>query len=87
MELKEKLKSTIDKISKQNKADSKKLFALLVLAILTAVATFFEIPEVATNIAFAVISILSLKHFLRIQECGRLKNKLISLVKDLEQGK
>lgn len=87
MELKEKLKSTIDKISKQNKADSKKLFALLVLAILTAVATFFEIPEVATNTAFVVISILSLKHFLRIQECGRLKNKLISLVKDLEHEK
>lgn len=87
MELKEKLKSTIDKIGKQNKSDFKKLCVLFLLSIITAAATFFEIPVVATNIGFIVIAVLSLKHFLRIQECGRLRNKLISLVKDLEQEK
>ena len=63
------------------------LCVLFLLSIITAAATFFEIPVVATNIGFIVIAVLSLKHFLRIQECGRLRNKLISLVKDLEQEK
>lgn len=85
MELKERLKTTIDKISKQNKSDFKKICVLFALSIITAVATFFNLSVTVTSIAFIVIAVLTLKMFLRIKECGRLKNKLISLMKDLEQ--
>lgn len=85
MELKERLKITIDKITEQNKSDYKAIWAMLVLSIITAATTFFNVPVVITSIAFVIIGASSLKMFLRIKECGRLKNKLISLMNDLEQ--
>ena len=87
MELKERLKITIDKISKQNQSDFKKICVLFVLSIITAVSTFFDLPAVLTSIVFVVVAILTLKMFLRIKECGRLKEKLINLMKDIEQEK
>jgi len=85
MELKEKLKITIDKITKQNKNDFKIICLLFILSIVTAISTFFNVSVTVTTIAFIIISIITLKMFLRIKECGRLKSKLISLMKDLEQ--
>jgi uncharacterized membrane protein len=85
MELKEKIKITIDKITKQNKSDYKKIWILFALSILTACSTFLNPPIVVTSVAFVAIATLTIKMFLRIKECGRLQNKLISLMKDLEQ--
>lgn len=85
MELKEKLKITIDKITKQNKSDYKKIWLLFILSILTAASTFLNPPVILTSVAFVTIGALAIKMFLRIKESGRLQNKLISLMKDLEQ--
>lgn len=85
MELKERLKATIDKITEQNKSDYKAIWGMFLLSIITAVITFFNVPVAITSIAFILIATFTLRMFLRIKECGRLKNKLISLMKDLEQ--
>ena len=85
MELKEKLKFTIDKISKQNSQDYKRIWFLFLISVATAASTFFNCPVAVSSTIFIVTMIVTLKMFLRIQEGGRLKNKLISLMKDLEQ--
>jgi hypothetical protein len=84
--LKDRLQKAIDNINKETKKDNFKLWILLFASIANATLSLFDVPIIITSLMFVIIPVISFKIMTRINEYKVFQEKLISLLKGLEQN-